>query len=41
MLTAFIDHPQQATDTLVLGGDFSLNQTIQGEDISRWISPIA
>ena len=41
MLTAFIDHPQQATDTLVLGGDFSSNQTIQGEDISRWISPIA
>ena len=41
MLTAFIDHPQQATDTLVLGGDFSSNQTIQGENISRWISPIA
>lgn len=39
MLTAFVEHPQAATDTLVLGGDFSLNQTIGGEDISSWISP--
>jgi hypothetical protein len=37
MLTAFIDHPQAATDTLVLGGDFSREQVDMAGEISSWI----
>ena len=37
MLTAFIDHPQAATDTLVLGGDFSREQVDRAGEISSWI----
>jgi len=37
MLTAFIDHPQAATDTLVLGGDFSREQVDRAGEIRSWI----
>ena len=37
MLTAFIDHPQAATDTLVLGGDFSQTQEDIAGKINSWI----